>query len=56
MTIEVTENEDKSLTISWDKNDPQESVLNDWTEQDFLNAINIKLGLHNHSQTNSSNV
>jgi len=37
--IEVTENADKTFTISWDENDPQESVFNNWTEQDFINAI-----------------
>ena len=37
--IEVTQNDDKTFTISWDENDPQESMFNDWTEKDFLNAI-----------------
>ena len=39
MTIEVTENEDKSLTISWDETSPTESILNTWTEEDFIKAI-----------------
>lgn len=37
--IDVKENEDGSFTISWDENDPIESVLNTWTEQDFIDAI-----------------
>lgn len=37
--IEVTENPDGSFDIAWDENDPQESILNDWTEEDFIQAI-----------------
>lgn len=37
--IEVKEEENGSFTISWDENDPQESMFNTWTEQDFINAI-----------------
>lgn len=37
--INVKEEDDGSLTISWDENDPIESILNDWTEEDFLNCI-----------------
>lgn len=37
--IEVKEETDGSLTISWDENDPIESQLNTWTEQDFISAI-----------------
>lgn len=40
--IEVTQREDGSYDISWDKNDPLERALNDWTEQDFINAIREK--------------
>ena len=39
MTIEVTEEQDGSLTISWDVNCPLESQLNTWTEQDFIDSI-----------------
>jgi hypothetical protein len=42
--IEVTQREDGSFDISWDKNDPVESMLNEWTEQDFINAIKEGLG------------
>ena len=37
--IDVKENEDGTFTISWDENDPTESMFNDWTEQDFINAL-----------------
>ena len=39
MTIKVTENGNKTFTIHWDENDPKESILNEWTQQDFINAI-----------------
>lgn len=39
MTIEVTENEDGSFTISWDETSPTESIFNTWTEDDFTKAI-----------------
>lgn len=41
--INVQEEEDGSLTISWDENDPKESMLNTWTEEDFLKAIDDHL-------------
>jgi len=37
--IDCIENEDGTFTISWDENDPIESVLNDWTEEDFIEVI-----------------
>jgi hypothetical protein len=37
--INVIEETDGSLTITWDENDPIESQLNTWTEQDFVDAI-----------------
>lgn len=37
--IECTENEDGSFLITWDENDPVESILNTWTENDFIAAI-----------------
>lgn len=37
--IEVTENEDHSFTISWDETSPTESILNTWTEDDFIKVI-----------------
>ena len=43
MTIEVQQEKDGSFTISWNENDPKESILNNWTEQDFINAIKMEL-------------
>ena len=37
--IDCIQNEDGTFTISWDENDPLESVLNDWTEADFIEVI-----------------
>ena len=37
--IKVIEENDNSLTITWDENDPVESQLNTWTESDFINCI-----------------
>ena len=39
MTISVTENPDGTFTIDWDHEDPQESIFNDWTEEDFTNYL-----------------
>ena len=39
MTIKVTERGDGSFDIDWDQNDPVESIMNDWTESDFIQAI-----------------
>ena len=41
--IEVTQDGENTFTISWDENDPIESMFNDWTEEDFINAIQNKL-------------
>lgn len=37
--IKCEETEDGCFTISWDPDDPVESVMNDWTEEDFINVI-----------------
>ncbi len=37
--ITVKEEGDGSFTIDWDENDPIESQLNTWTEQDFIDCI-----------------
>ena len=37
--IDCTENEDGTFTIYWDENDPNEKFLNDWTQEDFINAL-----------------
>tara|TARA_B100000131_G_scaffold42853_1_gene38549 strand:+ start:3364 stop:3540 length:177 start_codon:yes stop_codon:yes gene_type:complete len=36
---DVKANEDGSFTIEWDKEDPYESIFNDWTQEDFSNAL-----------------
>ena len=53
--IDVKENEDGSLDISWDENDPVESILNTWTKEDFVKAImdhleEMKIGLTDVSE------
>ena len=59
--IDVKQNEDGSFDISWDENDPQESILNTWTEQNFIDAImsqieHLKVGLtDNESNWTQSN-
>jgi len=37
--IKVNENPDGSMTIDWDPNDPVESIMNDWTADDFIQAL-----------------
>ena len=37
--IQVTEEADHSLTITWDENDPIESQLNTWTADNFIKCI-----------------
>jgi hypothetical protein len=39
MTISVKQELDGSFTIDWDQNDPVESIMNTWTEEDFITAI-----------------
>ena len=41
--INVKQENNGTFTISWDENDPQESILNTWTQEDFINAIENKL-------------
>jgi hypothetical protein len=41
--IEVKEEDNGSFTISWDEKDPIESIMNTWTESDFLDAIQKQL-------------
>lgn len=37
--IEVKELGNSQYEISWDEKDSQESILNTWTEQDFIQVI-----------------
>jgi hypothetical protein len=41
--ITVKEESDGSLTIDWDETDPVESMMNHWTEEDFIRAIREEL-------------
>lgn len=36
MTIKIDEHDDGSFSISWDENDPDESLFNNWTKDDFI--------------------
>lgn len=36
MTISVIDNPDGTFTIDWDHTNPKESILNNWTEEDFI--------------------
>jgi len=47
--IEVKEENDGSFTISWDENDPRESIMNTWTEQDFVDVITEYLNQFNEN-------
>ena len=49
--IQVTENEDQTLTISWDETSPTESILNTWSEADFIKAIMDRLEELNGKET-----
>lgn len=51
--IEVTENEDKSFTITWDETSPTESILNTWTEDDFIRVIKEHLDKVDNDLTTS---
>jgi hypothetical protein len=55
--IDVKEREDGSFDISWDENDPVESILNTWTEQDFVDCImqECKKIIENDSEETTSN-
>ena len=39
MTIQVRELENNEFQITWDPNDPIESIMNTWTEEDFIREI-----------------
>jgi hypothetical protein len=41
--INVKQEDDGSLTITWDENDPKENILGTWTQEDFIHAIEDKL-------------
>lgn len=37
--MQLTMNDDGSITIEWDENNPEEAHLNEFSEEDFLQAI-----------------
>jgi hypothetical protein len=37
--IECKEENDGTLTISWDETSPTESIFNTWTEEDFIKVL-----------------
>jgi hypothetical protein len=39
MTIQVREFGNNEFEIDWDENDPVESIMNEWTEEDFIQAL-----------------
>ena len=39
MTIKVEQNNENEFTITWDETSPTESILNTWTEDDFIKVI-----------------
>jgi len=39
LPITVTQNADNSFTIEWDEKHPVTSLLNNWTNADFIEAI-----------------
>ena len=39
MTIQIDEHEDGSFSISWDESDPDESLFNNWTKDDFIELL-----------------
>ena len=41
LPIIVTQTGEKQFTIEWNENDPATSHLNDWTEEDFLEAVKV---------------
>jgi hypothetical protein len=41
--INVEEHEDGSFTVSWDENDPEESIFNTWRKQDFIDYLTARV-------------
>ena len=41
LSIEVHHNGGGTFTIEWDEKDPVTSLLNDWTKDDFIEAIRV---------------
>ena len=43
--IDVKHIKDTEYQIIWDETDPNESILNTWTEEDFISTIQEGLNL-----------
>lgn len=39
----VTDNDDGSLTFDWDSEHPVTSIMNNWTDEDFVRMLNLGL-------------
>lgn len=47
--INVEQINENEFTISWDENSPTESILNTWTEDDFIRAIKQSIEVLNNN-------
>ena len=47
--INVEQINENEFTISWDENSPTESILNTWTEDDFIRAIKQSIEVLNQN-------
>ena len=47
--INVEQINENEFTISWDENSPTESILNTWTEDDFIRAIKQSIEVLNEN-------
>lgn len=58
LSLRVIEEEDNSITIEWDPNDPRaiELGINEWTEEDWIEALenSVKHQFPDESVENSS--
>ena len=39
----VTDNEDGTITLDWDPDNPITALMNDWSEEDFVRALELGL-------------
>ena len=44
--INVTQKSEREFIIEWDENDPQESIFNSFTEQDFIDLLKYQADRH----------
>jgi len=50
MTIKVTERGDGSFDIYWNEKDPVESLFNEWTDVDFIKALQEYIEQHKNDK------